>query len=309
MTIDLTSIANAVIALIAAIITAFVIPWIRSKTTAAQFEKIKMWVTVAVEAAEQLYTGSGRGAGYSPAAVVGEIKRLGLTFKTEISEKTIYNYIDKGIFYGISRESLPEHGERKRKYDKVERKKAARAPQGESIEERPQEINDRQTFGHWEGDCVCGKKRTKETLFVLSERLTRNEIIIKMPDQTAASVVAALNKLERRFGKKFSQIFKSITFDNGSEFMDCAGIEKSVYGKDRKRTKVYYCHPYSAYERGTNENINKMIRRFLPKGTDFRKVTAAYIQRVETWINNYPREILGFETSGSLFERYVAEAA
>lgn len=213
------------------------------------------------------------------------------------------------IFYGISRESLPERGERKRKYDKVERKKAARAPQGESIEERPQEINDRQTFGHWEGDCVCGKKRTKETLFVLSERLTRNEIIIKMPDQTAASVVAALNKLERRFGKKFSQIFKSITFDNGSEFMDCAGIEKSVYGKDRKRTKVYYCHPYSAYERGTNENINKMIRRFLPKGTDFRKVTAAYIQRVETWINNYPREILGFETSGSLFERYVAEAA
>ena len=189
--------------------------------------------------------------GYSPAAVVGEIKRLGLTFKTEISEKTIYNYIDKGILYGISRESL----------------------------------------------------------FVLSERLTRNEIIIKMPDQTAASVVAALNKLERRFGKKFSQIFKSITFDNGSEFMDCAGIEKSVYGKDRKRTKVYYCHPYSAYERGTNENINKMIRRFLPKGTDFRKVTAAYIQRVETWINNYPREILGFETSGSLFERYVAEAA
>lgn len=247
--------------------------------------------------------------GYSPAAVVGEIRRLGLTFKTEISEKTIYNYIDKGIFYGISRESLPERGERKRKYDKVERKKAARAPQGESIEERPQEINDRQTFGHWEGDCVCGKKRTKETLFVLSERLTRNEIIIKMPDQTAASVVAALNKLERRFGKKFSQIFKSITFDNGSEFMDCAGIEKSVYGKDRKRTKVYYCHPYSAYERGTNENINKMIRRFLPKGTDFRKVTAAYIQRVETWINNYPREILGFETSGSLFERYVAEAA
>ena len=229
--------------------------------------------------------------------------------KAKGGELKIYNYIDKGIFYGISRESLPERGERKRKYDKVERKKAARAPQGESIEERPQEINDRQTFGHWEGDCVCGKKRTKETLFVLSERLTRNEIIIKMPDQTAASVVAALNKLERRFGKKFSQIFKSITFDNGSEFMDCAGIEKSVYGKDRKRTKVYYCHPYSAYERGTNENINKMIRRFLPKGTDFRKVTAAYIQRVETWINNYPREILGFETSGSLFERYVAEAA
>ena len=153
------------------------------------------------------------------------------------------------------------------------------------------------------------ESRTKETLFVLSERLTRNEIIIKMPDQTAASVVNALNNLERRFGKKFATIFKSITFDNGSEFMDCAGIEKSVYGEDNKRTKVYYCHPYSAYERGTNENINKMIRRFLPKGTDFRKVTAEYIKRVEAWINNYPREILGFETSGSLFEKYFAKAA
>ncbi|MFQ9555846.1 MAG: hypothetical protein ACLR1P_07795 [Oscillospiraceae bacterium] len=62
-------------------------------------------------------------------------------------------------------------------------------------EERPQEINDRQTFGHWEGDCVCGKKRTKETLFVLSERLTRNEIIIKMPDQTAASVIGGAEQI------------------------------------------------------------------------------------------------------------------
>ena len=126
-----------------------------------------------------------------------------------------------------------------------------------------------------------------------------------------AGLIAAVEKRNGILDNiaKGAGIFKSITFDNGSEFMDCAGIEKSVYGKDRKRTKVYYCHPYSAYERGTNENINKMIRRFLPKGTDFRKVTAAYIQRVETWINNYPREILGFETSGSLFERYVAEAA
>lgn len=189
------------------------------------------------------------------------------------------------------------------------RKKAARVSAGESIENRPQEINDRETFGHWEGDCVCGKKKTKETLLVLSERLTRQEIIIKMPDQTSASVVAALNKLERKYGRRFSKIFKSITFDNGSEFSDCEGIEKSIYGNNRKRTKAYYCHPYSAYERGTNENINKMIRRFLPKGTDFRKVTAAYIQRVETWINNYPREILGFESAAMQFERHLAAAA
>lgn len=243
--------------------------------------------------------------GYSPAAVVGEIKQKGLKFQTTISEKTIYNYIDKGIFYGISRRSLPERGRRKRKYDLVTRKNPARAPKGQSIEERPQEINRRVTFGHWEGDCVCGKKKTRETLFVLSERLTRQEIIVKMPDQTAASVVTALNRLERRYGKRFPQIFKSITFDNGSEFADCAGIERSVYGTNRKRTKAYYCHPYSAYERGTNENINRMIRRFWPKGTDFRKVTAASIQRVESWLNHYPREILNFETPATLFARHL----
>ena len=247
--------------------------------------------------------------GFSPAAVVGEIKRLGLTFQTEISEKTIYNYIDKGVFLRLERANLPQKGKRKRKYEKV-KSKPARAPKGESIENRPQEINERETFGHWEMDCVEGKKKTKETLLVLSERLTRREIIIKMPDKTAASVVKALNRLERKYGRRFPQIFKSITVDNGSEFADCAGIEKSIFGRGkRKRTTVYYCHPYSAYERGTNENINKMIRRFLPKGTDFRQVSVEYVARIETWINNYPREILGFETSGALFEKYLAEAA
>ena len=243
----------------------------------------------------------------SPAAVVGEIKTLGLSFKAEISEKTIYNYIDKGIFLRLERKNLPQGGKRKRKYNGVKRK-SARASVGESIESRPQEINDRETFGHWEMDCVEGKKKTKETLLVLSERLTRREIIIKMPDHTSASVVAALNKLERKYGRKFAKVFKSITVDNGSEFLNCEAIEKSVYG-NKKRTTVYYCHPYSAYERGTNENINKMIRRFLPKGTDFRKVTAAYIKRVETWINNYPREILGFETAEMRFQKCLAAAA
>ena len=247
--------------------------------------------------------------GYSPAAVVAEIKTKGLTFQTTICEKTIYNYIDKGVFLRLTRKDLPERGERKRKYKRVEKKKAASAPKGESIEARPQEIAERNTFGHWEMDCVVGRKRTRRALLVLSERLTRREIIIPIKDMTTASVVAALNKLERKFGRRFKKIFKSITVDNGSEFKDCEGIETSIYRAGGKRTKVYYCHPYSAYERGTNENINKMIRRFLPKGTDFRKVTAAYIQRVEDWINNYPREVLGFQTAEALFQANLAAVA
>ena len=96
-------------------------------------------------------------------------------------------------------------------------------------------------------------------------------------------------------------MFKSITVDNGSEFADFSGLEKSIYGG--KRCPVYYCHPYASCERGTNERLNREIRRWFPKGTDFSKVTDSFIQGVENWINSYPREIFGFATSLELFQK------
>jgi len=135
------------------------------------------------------------------------------------------------------------------------------------------------------------------------------EIIIRIKDGRAETVVAALDSLERLYGAAFYRIFKSITVDNGSEFADADGIERSARRKDAKRTTVYYCHAYSSCERGTNENINRMIRRQFPKGTDFDKVTAAEVKRVETWLNNYPREILGFMSSAEAFEIAFDRAA
>lgn len=242
---------------------------------------------------------------YSPAAVVGEIKTQGLCFSTTICEKTIYNYIDKGVFLTLTNKDLPVKGTRKRKYRKV---RQSRAPRGESIEQRPEIIESRTTFGQWEMDTVIGRKKSKETLLVLTERLTRYEIIIGMPDRTAASVVRALDTLEKEYGKRFMAVFQSITVDNGVEFSDCAGIEKSRTGKGA-RTKVYYCHAYSSWERGSNENANKLIRRHIPKGADLRQVKRATSKQIETWINNYPREILGFQTSAMLFERCLCEIA
>ena len=181
--------------------------------------------------------------------------------------------------------------------------RAKRPPRGESIENRPEEIAKRITFGHWEMDSVEGKKGTKKTLLVLTERKTRNEIIRLMKDKTAASVVNALNDLERQLGPElFAQIFQTITVDNGSEFSDYEGIEKSTVLKDGKRTKVYFCHPYSAYERGSNENQNRMVRRHYPKGYDFTNTTPAEIRKLEKWINNYPREMFDFYTSAELYE-------
>lgn len=236
--------------------------------------------------------------GYSPAAVLGEIKESGLEFETSICETTLYSYIEKGVFLTITNADLPEKSKKKRSYKHV--RKAARPAAGESIENRPEEINRRETVGHWEMDCVEGKKKTKKTLLVLTERKSRKEIIIPMRDQTSKSVVRALDSIERKYGAQFYSIFQTITVDNGSEFADCEGIEKSCRRKGN-RTKVYYCHPYSSYERGSNENLNKMIRRFFPKGTDFRQVTTKAIKKVEEWINNYPREIHGFKTADQVF--------
>ena len=230
------------------------------------------------------------GTHYSPAAVLGEIKERGIEFQTTICETTLYSYIDKGVFLTITNKSLPEKGKKKRSYHKV--KKAARPAAGSSIEERPKEIDARETVGDWEMDCVEGKKKTKKTLLVLTERKSRKEIIIPMRDQTSRSVVCALDSLERQYGAKFYKIFRTITVDNGSEFADCE--------------KVYYCHPYSSFERGSNENLNKMIRRWFPKRTDFRQVTTKAIHQVEEWINNYPREIHGFRTAESVFQEGVA---
>ena len=235
----------------------------------------------------------------SPAAVAGEIRR-NRPCKTVVSKTTMYRYIAQGLFMRIRSVHLP-FGQRKKQYKKTQ---AKRPPRGTSIELRPQDILLRNSFGHWEMDCVIGKKFSRDTLLVFTERLTRYEIIMRMPDHKSATIVHTLNKLERRFGSKFRNLFKSITVDNGSEFSDFAGLEKSVFGG--KRTSVYYCHPYTSCERGSNERLNREIRRLLPKGTDFTKYSDKQIQRVQDWINAYPREIFGFASSAELFAREFA---
>ena len=233
----------------------------------------------------------------SPGAVLGEIKRNKMEFDTSISINTLYKYIEQGYFLRLEIKHLPMKERHKRRNRKVTVK---RAPRGTSIEKRPAEISKRNTFGHWEMDCVCGS--TVGTLLVLTERLTRKEIIMLMQNQKAKSVVRALNILERKYGRNFKKIFRSITVDNGVEFSDYKGLMQSIFNKKSKRTEIYYCHPYTSCERGTNERINREIRRLIPKGSDLSKYPASEIQRVEDWVNDYPRQVLGYATSRELFE-------
>jgi IS30 family transposase len=236
---------------------------------------------------------------FSPDAAIGEIKAKRLAFNITLCTKTVYNMIERGDFLNLSNSDLPvKRNRKKRKYRSV-RKVALNNLKGRSIEERPAAVGHREEFGHWEMDLVVGSG--KACLLALTERTSRKELIFKIPDKRQQSVEEALDKLERKHRSKFKERFKSITMDNGSEFLNTERLENSCIQEGEKRTICYYAHPYSAWERGSNENANKLIRRFIPKGTDIGKFTARDIRRIERWINNYPRRIFEYRTANEIY--------
>jgi len=235
----------------------------------------------------------------SPEAALAEAEKAGLI--VNICLRTLYRYIDNGLFLRLTNADLPEKKDRKRDYRRV--RVAKRLSKGKGIEERPSYIEERVDFGHWEMDTVKGKRgKSKSCLLVLTERKTREEIIFKMPDQKAESVVNLIDSLEVKYGGFFSKVFKSITVDNGVEFSDYISLERSLLSPGNKRTELYFCHPYSSWERGSNERANKLIRRQIPKGTDIDKISNEEIKRIEEWVNKYPRRMFSYRCSGELFK-------
>ena len=238
---------------------------------------------------------------WSPAAVAAELRRSDLGY---LCEDTIYRYIRRKYFEKLRPSHLPEKGIRKHPWpDQKKKGKKRKSRSGTSIEQRPAQIAARCTFGHWEMDCVVGRaKGQDQSLLVLTERLTRMELCFKLPRKDSASVVETIDFLSRRCS--FSKIFKSITVDNGAEFCNYKRMEFTQSGK--RRTHFYYCHPYSSYERGSNENANRMIRRWFKKGQSLSAVVDADCQVVARWMNTYPRRVLGWKTASEVFQEACA---
>ena len=173
-----------------------------------------------------------------------------------VCTKTLYNEIWAGNL-NISVMELPEALKRKKHRKNARKNKKS---YGTSIDERSEVVDSRTEEGHWEGDTVVGKRNGKEAVILtLLEKKTQNYIAIRIPGKDSASVMAAMAMLKAEFGDKFSQVFRSITWDNGSEFAEAAQCEQ--WG-----TKIYYTHPYSSWERGQNERHNGMLRSYVPKG-------------------------------------------
>lgn len=235
---------------------------------------------------------------YSPQAALYAIKNEGKCFSVEIkSVNTIYSYIEKGIFLNLS----VEHLHRKKKQTKRKIRRAKRPSSGVSIEKRPEIVSRREQFGHWEMDCVKGKRTNGRTLLVLTERKTRYEIVQVLKACSADEVRKAMNRIEKEFKSSFYTIFNTITVDNGSEFTNTDAIEKALY-RVGKRTSMYYCHPYCSCERGSNENQNRLIRYHYPKSSDFDKtVKKKEVRKLQEWINKYPRRMFEGGTAEQAF--------
>ena len=240
---------------------------------------------------------------WSPEEVAGYIKVNDIKFDIQPSFQLIYYWIEKGKL-NIKPTDLV-HKAKLEKKEKVEKSEKLPKHKEKSIHNRPKEIDENKEFGHWELDCVEGKKDTKKTYMTLLERLTKKYIVIEMKEHTNSCVSEAINALEEKYGENFKKIFKTMTTDNGHEFLNYDNIERSKKDRRRKRTKVYYTDPYSSWQKGMNENCNGILRRFIPKGTDLNKITKEKLDKVLQKINGKPRKILGFISAEKRFEEEI----
>ena len=165
-----------------------------------------------------------------------------------------------------------------------------------SIEERPKAVAKRTVPGHWEGDLIMGKNK-KTAIGTLVERVTRYTMIVHLKAKDAQSVrkayATALQKLPQALAR-------TLTYDQGKEMSDHKRftIDTGI--------KVYFAHPSSPWERGTNENTNGLIRQFFPKGTDFADVSPHEIRKVQSLLNDRPRKVLEYRTPNEVFNQLVA---
>ena len=216
-----------------------------------------------------------------------------------VCTKTLYNYLHQGIL-SLTVLDLPLIVRRSTRKAKIREHKRKL---GKSIDLRDESIETREEFGHWEIDTVRGiKDKADEVLVTLLERKSRLYVPLRCPSSKAADVKITLNDWFGSLSQYFKRgkVCKTITSDNGSEFADIAELED-------EDLLIYFAHPYSAWERGSNERHNGLLRRFIPKGTPISEVSNDTLKRVARWCNNLPRKILGYRTPLSVFLEEVGK--
>lgn len=218
----------------------------------------------------------------------------------QISHETIYKYI-----YTVARGTLKKELVSQLRYQKQERKSSIGSRKNSikikdrvSISKRPEEVDLRIVPGHWESDLIIGKDR-KTALGTLVERTTRFTIIVPLKNRTSAEVRKAFSRELKKLPKELT---KTLTHDNGLEM-----AQHKLFTKQTD-IEVYFCHPYSSWERGTNENTNGLIRDFWPKGTDFTILSRYQIKKVQKLLNERPRRVLNWKSPSEVFNDFLQKS-
>ena len=234
-------------------------------------------------------------SGWTPEQIAGRLK---LEYPNDtimsISHESIYRYIYLTPQARLNKKliKLLVHHKSRRRKPKKRRGTGSKILNQVSIDDRPKHIELRNEIGHWEGDLVIGKNH-KSAIGTIVERKSRYTLIIKLKAKNA-------NEVAKMFSKKLNQlnpIFKkSMTYDNGTE------MAKHEIITHKTGMKIYFAHPYSSWERGTNENTNGLIRRYLPKGTDFNEIDENKLLFIQQKLNNIPRKIIGYKTPKEIMD-------
>ncbi len=227
-------------------------------------------------------------AGRSPDVIAGRLKTAppqGLEGKT-ISHESIYAWIQKGEGrkLGLHRFLLSGRPRRRKRHGRKERK--THIPERISIHERPEGIDGRKEVGHWESDSMVFSKQ-RERVSVQIERTARYVVIHRLSDGSAEETEEALHESIQSLPQ---DLWKTLTFDNGGEGANHAAL-RSAYD-----IKTYFCDPYASWQKGSVENANGIVRRFLPRTTNMTDITNQDIHEIQERINSTPRKILGYKT-------------
>jgi IS30 family transposase len=244
---------------------------------------------ISTHKALKFYVYRGLLSNWTPEQIAGRIKKDNPNNDImSISHESIYKHIYTRPQASLNKKliKLLVRGKSRRKPLINRRKKGSKILNQVSIDNRPKHIELRNEIGHWEGDLIIGKDH-KSVIGTIVERKSRYTIIVKVnskkADEVAKMFIKKLNKLH-------PSLKKSMTYDNGTE------MAKHELITLKTGMNIYFAHPYSSWERGTNENTNGLIRRFLPKGTNFKEISENYLQNIQDKLNNRPRKIISYNT-------------
>ena len=224
--------------------------------------------------------------GWSPEQIAGRLPIDHLNLKTNY--ESIYLYI-----YSV-RDDLIQYLPKQGKNYRTKRSKGSTIKNRVSIDNRPEYINNRTEIGHWEADTMVSKQ-SKNVIQVLFERKIKLLKVSKLENRTAKEMSDGIIK---QLKKNPDYLIKSITYDNGKENAYHEKTNKSL------NTKSYFCNPYHSWEKGGVENSNGLIRRYLPKKTDFALIDYEYIKKIENLLNNRPRKSLDYKTPNEMLKYY-----